>query len=137
MSAYPQCSLAKIYTQMWSISMRDPLPKQYSNQQFSNNKFDAVQSHGNGISFGGNNTSSASGSRGVQGGSHTNKKKPNYCWTFNKGFCKDGSACCFVNRCSYCDAGDHGICICPKPKKAGVTIATPLQGPTSGRIDTK
>ena len=108
MAANPQWSWAKIYNQMWNIAMREPIPKQSGN-----------------FKQGYSNSSAANMSQGQSGGQKQFKKRPNYCWTFNKGNCKDGQKCRFINRCSYCDSPDHGIYICPKAKKAGVTLATP------------
>ena len=52
---------------------------------------------------------------------HKERKRPDYCWIFNKGSCKDRAKYRFINRCSYCDSAEHGIFACPKAKKAGVT----------------
>ena len=115
MSTYPQRSWAKIYNQMWNISMREPVTK--FNQNY------AVKSGGQ--SFHGNNSGtsgSANNNKLMVASSNPSQKCPNYCWTFNKGNCKDGQKCQFVNRCSYCDSASHGIISCPRAKKAGVTI---------------
>ena len=43
------------------------------------------------------------------------KKKVTYCWNFNKGVaCRFSPKCKFVERCSYCDSGAHGLHACPK-----------------------
>ena len=99
--------------------MRDPIPKQFTGGQgFRGPKQASGQFTGNfsqqSAQGGGNNQ--------TQG-----KKWPDYCWTFNKGFCKDGNKCHFVNRCSYCDSTNHGICACPRAKKVGVTIISQNQ----------
>ena len=119
MSTFPQRNWVKIYNQMWSIAMHDPIPKQGQNtNQYSYNKG----------GFGSNNTNNQNSNTFSGNNQGTNKRRPNYCWTFNKGNCKDGSKCKFVNRCSYCDSAEHSIFICPRAKKVGVTIAMPTQG---------
>ena len=117
MSTYPQHSWAKIYNQMWNILLRKPLTK---NNYKSSNQFrqNSTQSSSAGASGGGGTGSTSNANK---------KKKPDYCWTFNKGQCKDGAKCRFVNRCSYCDAAEHGIHACPKAKKAGVTLVSQLK----------
>ena len=35
MSEYPDCSWAETYTQMWQLSMRDPLPKRFGGRESS------------------------------------------------------------------------------------------------------
>ena len=62
---------------------------------------------------------SGTSSKRSSGGGHSNgqsgKKKPDYCWNFNKGIpCKFGKKCRFVERCSFCDSPAHGIHVCPK-----------------------
>ena len=43
------------------------------------------------------------------------KRKPDYCWSFNKGLkCKFGKKCRYIERCSYCDSYAHGLNSCPK-----------------------
>ena len=117
MSQYPNRSWAKIYQQMWSLSMRDPI--QRNNYQHRN-------AHGN--SFGNNSFSGGHGQGSSQHkptqNTQNKPKKPNYCWTFNKGHCKAGASCNFVDRCSYCDAADHGLNACQKAKEAGNPAAT-------------
>ena len=67
------------------MAMRNPIPKPVTNQ--------------------GATTSGKGGGQGS--GGQGKKKRPNYCWAFNKGgVCKDPK-CKFVNRCSYCDSPDH------------------------------
>ena len=99
--------------------MHDPIPKQgqNTNQCFYNKG-----------GFGSNNTNNQNSNTFSGNNQGTNKRRPNYCWTLNKGNCKDGSKCKFVNRYSYCDSAEHSIFICPRAKKAGVTIAMPTQG---------
>ena len=44
-------------------------------------------------------------------------KKSRYSLNFNKGVpCKFGAKCRFIECCSYCDAGDHGVHECKKLK---------------------
>ena len=92
----PQRSWAVTYTQMWNLSMREPLTK---NNQFSWNK-------GSGHNF------NSSGSQSSNGGSNNRnvRKKRKYCWGFNKGLkCKFGKNCRYIERCSFCDKADHGV----------------------------
>ena len=96
MAQYPQRSWAKIYNQMWSLSMRELIQRNFNQNQNS-----ASANHGKG----GKNSNG-------KGGKH-----PNYCWSFNKGQCKDPK-CHFVNHCSYCDDAGHGLHNCPKAKEA-------------------
>ena len=88
MAQNPRRSWAKIYNQMWNMSMRDVLPRTPGTNQNS--------------SFGKHNKS---------GG-----RKPKYCWAHQENKCKDGAKCKWVHRCSYCDAGDHVKNNCPKRK---------------------
>ena len=113
-STYPRRSWAKIYNQMWNIAMHDPIPRQNQNNT------------GNSIFSGKHQNYAASQGQQSQNNSGDEKRRPNYCWTFNKGQCKDPK-CRFVNRCSYCDSGEHGIHACAKAKKAGVTLVTQPQ----------
>ena len=89
----PQRSWAVTYTQMWNLSMRDPLPK---------NNF--------------NNRSSFNGTQGNKGSQNqTTGRKPKYCWSFNRNEpCKFGKNCKFIERCSFCDATSHGVISCHK-----------------------
>ena len=89
----PQRSWAVTYTQMWNLSMRDPLPKLYSKPSGGNSNF-SQDNH--------------------TGGS----RKPKYCWNFNRGVtCKYGKNCRFIERCSYCDSPSHGVNTCRKVGK--------------------
>ena len=105
MAFNPTRSWAVCYNQMWNLSMRDPLPK--NNQHYHKGQF---QFH----SFGKNNENhNNSSNNGSAGGS--NKKRPDYCWNFNKGVpCKYGKRCKFIERCRYCDSPAHGVHVCPK-----------------------
>ena len=112
MAQYPQCSWAKLNLQMWSISMRDPIQKMYGphNNSQSNYQVGAQQNRNNNATR--TQTAISATTANTQG-----KKKPNYCWAFNKGVCKFGQKCKFVNRCSYCDQANHGIYCCLKQLK--------------------
>ena len=81
MSTYLQRSWAKIYNQMWNLSMQDSLPK---NNQYAS---------------GGTKSSEASQLGNSSWGMNSQpRQRLNYCWVFNKGStCKDGSKCKFVN----------------------------------------
>ena len=110
MSQYPTRSWAKIYNQMWSLSMKDLIQQNASN--FTNKS--SFKPNQSGASTGQSQNKTANNG---QGGHFQKQRKPNYCWTFNKGHCKDGVSCKFVNRCSYCDAADHGLNTCKKAKE--------------------
>ena len=100
MARNPNRSWGKAYNQMWNVCMTDPIPRQqFSYSQNFNNR--TTVSHGG---------TSGSGNKSVG----AKRDKPDYCWKFNKGKCKFGVNCKFVNKCSYCDASDHGLHSCPK-----------------------
>ena len=103
MEKFPQRSWAK--NQMWCLSMKDLVQKGafQSNNQFGQNRKQ-------GVSSAAGNTSNPSNTSGGP----PKKAKPNYCWAYNKGQCKDGSKCKFMNRCSYWDSADHARINCPK-----------------------
>ena len=98
MAANPQRSWAKIYNQMWNISMRNPIQ----------NNMGTNYQHQRGHSSNNNNYQGKDNRSNNNGQSY--KKKPKYCWGFNRGHCKDGAACKFVHRCSNsnCDSESHG-----------------------------
>ena len=102
MAFNPHRSWSVVYNQMWNLSMRDPLPKNQGGKYFQ---------------FHGSNQGNGSNRQQHQGGSKQNgeKKKPDYCWNFNKGIpCKFGKRCRFIEKCSYCESASHGVHICPK-----------------------
>ena len=110
MAVNPRRSWAKTYTQMWNICMMDLANKSQNSQNYGNNS---------------GNYSRQSGGHGNGSGNTHNpprqmEKKPDYCWKFNKGKCKFGSECRFINRCSYCDSTSHGLNTCPKKGNANV-----------------
>ena len=75
MAFNPACSWAVTYGQMWNICMKDPIP-QRTGQFYSNN-------HGK------------AGPSATGDGGGSKKKKPDYCWNWNKGIpCKYGKKCC-------------------------------------------
>ena len=96
MAQNPFRSWAKIYGQMWNMSMRDVLPR-------------------SGPGFG-NFTNSNNNYKKGNGNNKGQKKK--YCWAHNRGqVCKDGAdKCKFIHRCSYCDKADHEKSTCPTKK---------------------
>ena len=99
MSCNPSRSWAKIYNQMWNLSMKDFIPRN---------------------SFGGSaRRDHSQDSHSANGGSFSAKKsrKPKYCWAYNRGNCKDSSRCKFVHRRSYCDVEDHANNTCIKKPK--------------------
>ena len=111
MAFNPQRSWAVTYNQMWNLSMKDPIPKNYGKQN--------AYSHysGSGI-MAQPMRMSTTGSNLMQ----VRRNKSDYCWNFNKGVpCKFGSRCKFVERCKFCDSPSHGVNACSKLlKKEGV-----------------
>ena len=113
MAFNPQRSWAVTYNQMWNLSMKDPLPRNYSNQ-----KTGYAQSFNHNQNK--NNNSGAAG-----------KKKSDYCWNFNKGIpCKFGAKCKFLERCKYCDSPSHGVNNCFRLQKKNEN--KPIQETKSG-----
>ena len=108
MGVNPHRSWGKTYTQMWNICMTEPLVK-------TGGRYQGGQPQGH---------TSQGPPRGV---SHPRSTKPDYCWKFNKGKCKFGSDCKFVNWCSYCDSPAHSQNACPKKNSS-----TPGCGGSSG-----
>ena len=86
MSQNPARSWAKLYNQMWNLSMRNPLQHQFNKSGDSASLSNNMSSH----------------------------KKTRNCWKFNKGRCSDPN-CKFPHKCNYCD-GKHGIHNCFKRK---------------------
>ena len=112
MAFNPMRSWATTYNQMWNICMKDPLASNRNNSQRT--------------SFITGNKSGSNGNNG--GGGHKgprSKKKPDYCWNFNKGLvCRYGNRCRFIERCSYCDSPSHGVINCNKlEKKEAIRLA--------------
>ena len=95
MAFNPSRSWAVTYNQMWNLCMKDPLQPRGS--------FPPRQ--------GGSNN----GGFFQKGQTNEKKRKPKYCWNFNRGeVCKFGKKCRFIERCSFCDASSHGINACTK-----------------------
>ena len=88
MAQYPERSWALIYSQMWSLTMRDPV-----------NRFERFNT-GNG--------------QRNEGRRSSNSGRDDYCWHFNKNRCKFGQRCKFEHRCFYCDGHGHGLFNCRK-----------------------
>ena len=89
-------SWAVTYNRMWNLSMTNPLVNNHGHNQ-------AQRRYSN-----------PGGSFNQQG----QKRKIDYCWSFNKGLrCKFGKKCKFIERCSYCDAASHGVVNCDKLDK--------------------
>ena len=85
MATKPHRSWAKVYTQMWNLTLNEPIKKfQESNSNYN---------HG----------SRANG-----------KKKDNICWKFNKNSCSYGKNCKFEHKCSYCGSHGHAALSCQK-----------------------
>ena len=93
MAYNPKCSWSTIYNQMWNLAMTEPLVK--------GNKFS--KDNGN-----------RSSDKKKYDGEHD---LSDYCWSFNRGHCKFGARCDFINRCNYGDSTHHGRNSCPKLQK--------------------
>ena len=110
MSKNPKRSWCKIYNQMWNICLTDPAnkgnpPNQHYGFGYNNNQsnnFSQANQHGQQkFSTNNNNNNQAA--------------KTDYCWRYNKnGKCKFGVNCRYINKCSYCDATNHGLYNCIK-----------------------
>ena len=86
----PQRSWAKIYQNLWSMAMRDPISSKLNN---GGNQFN---------------------SKGRSG-----DWKDNYCWRFNKNRCKRSSQHCrYEHRCTYCDSASHGAVNCSRRRRS-------------------
>ena len=125
----PARSWAVTYTHMWNLSLKEPLTKNWYNKNNFGSAGLAQQGQ-----FVQNN--SPIEKRAVQSGALV-KKKPRYCWSFNKGEkCKCGAHCHFIERCSYCDLGSHPLVDCPEAKNknnkngqaSGQTQSAPVGG---------
>ena len=80
MACNPGHSWTNIYLQMWNLTMRDIIPRNFQSQD--QNKRDSKRKGGRRIA---------------------------YCWSYNRGRkCKFDLNCHFIKRCSYCDASGHG-----------------------------
>ena len=111
----PKRNWGKTYTQMWNLCMTDPVTRNSNSNNFAN-RFQTMNAQGRSSNYVGNpktNTGSVK-----EGNQLATKAKTNYCWKFNKGKCKFGANCKFINRCSYCDASTHGLNACPQKKEA-------------------
>ena len=119
------------YNQMWNLSMRDPLPKGFTQKS----------SHSYGPHFGNSSYSSYTGiNKGGAAQVSGSKKKSDYCWNFNKGIpCKFGSKCKFIERCKYCDSISHGVNTCQKlvRKLEGNASTKPIQESKSADMSAK
>ena len=121
MASNPSRPWSKIYNQMWSIAMREPLVRSNGSFQQHSGSYQSNQNNGQGqgrtnFSHQQQSRSNANTNNNTTGGGDSGKRKPKYCWAHNRanGYCKDGNKCRFIHRCSYCDKPDHGINICPK-----------------------
>ena len=99
MAANPNRSWAKIYSQGWSLAMRDPIPM--------------ARSGGSGFQH---HNSKGQNKSGLKDGS---------CWRYNKNKCHFGQRCRYEHKCSYC-WGNHPISACPKKgnRRSGPESAT-------------
>ena len=89
-SAKPFRSWAKTYTQMWNLTLNEPVRK-FENKYVNSN----------------------------QNSNGTSTKKNTPCWKFNKSTCTYGKRCKFEHRCSYCDSFNHPYQHCPKKSGNG------------------
>ena len=84
MAEKPHRSWAKIYTQMWNITLNEPIKKFNDNPNTNTHKYTSQ------------------------------KKKDSICWKFNKNNCTYGKSCKFEHKCSYCGAPNHSSLNCLK-----------------------
>ena len=94
MAAKPHRSWAKVYTQMWNITLNEPIKKFNENGNYSQNNSQR---------------------------SNNGKRKDNFCWKYNKNSCSYGKTCKFDHKCSYCGVAGHPVTNCHKKqgKKGG------------------
>ena len=120
MAFNPHRSWAVTYNQMWNLSMKEPLPKQFTKgatTHYSGGGFTAPPRYGNG-----NNPM------------QVKRNRSDYCWNFNKGVpCKFGSRCKFIERCKYCDSPSHGVHACYKLQKKETPSTGAYNAGTSNR----
>ena len=88
MATKPHRSWAKVYTQMWNITLNEPIKK--FNESGSGNNYHNSQRNGNG------------------------RKKDSFCWKYNKNNCTYGKNCKFEHKCSYCGISGHPVINCHK-----------------------
>ena len=86
MATKPHRSWAKVYTQMWNITLNEPIKK-----------FNDNGSNGNG-NYKPNNTN----------------RRDSFCWKYNKSTCTYGKNCRFEHKCSYCGVKGHPVGNCHK-----------------------
>ena len=110
----PQRSLVVTYNKMWNLGMKDSSSNKpsFSRGGRNNNSFNFNRNP----SMGSNNNNNTSNSTTPV--SNALRRKPDYCWSFNKGIkCKFCDKCRFIKKCSYCNANNHGLVSCPKLDK--------------------
>ena len=106
MAQKPYKSWAKIFTQLWTTTMVNPLQK--------------------------GNPSSNSSASGFQNTSGKKNWREIACWRYNKRKCnKSAEQCKFEHRCSYCGGMNHIYPNCPKRKKSS---AAESDGKDSRRV---
>ena len=88
MDEKPHRSWAKVYTQMWNITLNEPIKKFNENGSSSNN----YNNHQR----------------------NSQKRKDNLCWKYNKNTCTYGKTCKFEHKCSYCGVSGHPVLNCHK-----------------------
>ena len=116
MSTNPKRSWARIYHQMWNICLSGNGNNNSSNNTNFGSRSGSFNLGGNSFSV----VSSNSASSSRQNPPRKDSSKPDYCWKFNKGKCKFGNDCRFINRCSYCDSAAHERNACPQKAQANV-----------------
>ena len=87
MATKPHRSWAKVYTQMWNLTLNEPLKK--------------FNEAGNGHNI-------------YNGHRNNQKKKDSVCWKYNKSTCSYGKNCKFEHKCSYCGNFGHPALNCHK-----------------------
>ena len=87
MASKPHRSWAKVYNQMWNLTLNEPIKKF---NEAGNFKKDNYQTNSG------------------------QKKKDSFCWKYNKNNCTYGKDCKFDHRCSYCGISGHPVTKCHK-----------------------
>ena len=112
----PNRSWSKVYDQMWNVCLTDHLP----NKSSGNGQYHFNRGGGSAASFSATNSNNNANQHNSNSSSAQKKGGSKYCWRFNKGKCRFGLSCRYINRCSVCDQASHGSSTCPTKNVAPV-----------------
>ena len=90
MAAKPHRSWAKVYTQMWNLTLNEPIKKFNEGSHTYNSNNNGNKNNNN------------------------QKKRDSTCWKYNKKSCSYGKSCKFEHKCSYCGVAGHPVLDCHK-----------------------